>query len=177
MTDKRLQSSKFPSKGFLKKPVKWVKETFSRSQSRSTSPQPSTSGQENRDGEISSVQQAIVSSGSQDPVIGTSAALSQQGIFMYRCPIDEALIHFSSPYADHGASIQLSIQPNPEKPTSSTRSAVKDYATVALSFTTMLLKRLPDVVDPNPAKIAFGIAKVVLQIRDVRRCFFTPVLD
>lgn len=83
----------------------------------------------------------------------------------------------SSPYADHGASIQLSIQPNPEKPTSSTRSAVKDYAAVALNFITMLLKRLPDAVDINPAKIAFGIAKIVLQIRDVRRCFFTPVLD
>jgi hypothetical protein len=91
MTDQRLQGSKLPSKEFLKKPVKWVKETFSRSQSRSTSPQPSASRQENRDGEISSVQQAIVSLGAQDPVIGASAAIIQQGIFMYRCPIDEAL--------------------------------------------------------------------------------------
>ncbi|KIM38762.1 hypothetical protein M413DRAFT_75797 [Hebeloma cylindrosporum] len=32
----------------------------------------------------------------------------------------------------------------------------------------MLLKRLPDVVDLNPAKIALGITKLVLQIRDVR---------
>jgi len=54
---------------------------------------------------------------------------------------------------------------------------VNDYAAVAFSFTTMLLKRLPDVVDLNPAKITFGIAKVVLQIRDVRHSFFTPVLD
>ena len=91
MTDKRLQSSKLPSKGFLKKPVKWVKETFSRSQSRSTSPQPSASGQENRDGEISLVQHGILSLEAQEPVIGASAAISQQGIFMYRRPIDEAL--------------------------------------------------------------------------------------
>ena len=33
----------------------------------------------------------------------------------------------------------------------------------------MLLKRLPDVVDTNPAKIAFGIVKIVLQIKDVGR--------
>ena len=47
---------------------------------------------------------------------------------------------------------------------------MKDYAAVALSFTTMLLKRLPDAVDVNPAKVAFGVAKIVLQIKDVRRC-------
>ena len=33
----------------------------------------------------------------------------------------------------------------------------------------MLLKRLPDAVDTNPAKIAVGIVKIVLQIKDVRR--------
>ena len=33
----------------------------------------------------------------------------------------------------------------------------------------MLLKRLPDAVDTNPAKIAFGIVKIVLQIKDVGR--------
>jgi hypothetical protein len=33
----------------------------------------------------------------------------------------------------------------------------------------MLLKRLPDAVDANPAKIAFGIVKIVLQIKDVGR--------
>jgi hypothetical protein len=83
----------------------------------------------------------------------------------------------SAKYADKGASIQFSTEHNPAKSASGARSAVKDYAAVALSFTTMLLKRLPDAVDINPAKIAFGIAKIVLQIRDVRRCFFTPVLD
>ena len=33
----------------------------------------------------------------------------------------------------------------------------------------MLLKRLPGAVDTNPAKIAFGIVKIVLEIKDVRR--------
>ena len=33
----------------------------------------------------------------------------------------------------------------------------------------MLLKRLPDALDTNPAKIAFGIVKIVLQIKDVGR--------
>jgi hypothetical protein len=34
----------------------------------------------------------------------------------------------------------------------------------------MLLKRLPDAVDVNPVKVASGIIKIVLQIKDVRRC-------
>jgi hypothetical protein len=33
----------------------------------------------------------------------------------------------------------------------------------------MVLKRLPDAVDTNPAKIAVGIVKIILQIKDVRR--------
>ena len=33
----------------------------------------------------------------------------------------------------------------------------------------MLLKRLPDAVDTNPAKIAVGIVKIVLQIKYVGR--------
>ena len=33
----------------------------------------------------------------------------------------------------------------------------------------MLLKRLPDALDTNPAKIAFGIVKIVLEIKDVGR--------
>ena len=46
----------------------------------------------------------------------------------------------------------------------------KDIAVVAWSFTEMLLKRLPDAVDTNPAKMALGIVKIVLQIKDVRCC-------
>ena len=34
----------------------------------------------------------------------------------------------------------------------------------------MLLKRLPDALDTNPAKIAFGIVKIILEIKNVRRC-------
>jgi hypothetical protein len=34
----------------------------------------------------------------------------------------------------------------------------------------MLLKRLPDALDTNPAKVAFGIVKIVFQIKDVG-CF------
>jgi hypothetical protein len=90
MSDGRSQTPKEPSKGFLKAPKSWLKKTFS---SRSTSPQPSADGQENRGGELSSVHHAIVSSGRQwiDPVIGASATLSQQGIFMRCCPLDRAL--------------------------------------------------------------------------------------
>ena len=34
----------------------------------------------------------------------------------------------------------------------------------------MLLKKAPDVVDGNPVKVAFGIAKIILQIKDVCHC-------
>ena len=54
-------------------------------------------------------------------------------------------------------------------PTNRALSTAKDIAVVAWSFTEMLLKRLPDAVDTNPAKIAVGIVKIVLQIKDVRR--------
>jgi len=51
---------------------------------------------------------------------------------------------------------------------SSTSSIATDYARVTWSFTQMLLKRLPDAVDSNPVKMAFGIAKNILQIKEVR---------
>jgi hypothetical protein len=104
MTVGQSQTPKEPSKGFLKAPKNWLKKTFS---SRSTSPQPSAFEQENinRGGELSSVQHAIVSSGRQwiDPVIGASAALSQQGIFMRRCLLDRALIPASR--SSHSGSV------------------------------------------------------------------------
>lgn len=45
---------------------------------------------------------------------------------------------------------------------------MKDYAAVTLSFTTMLLKRVPDVLDPNPIKLGFNIAKILIRITEVR---------
>ena len=32
----------------------------------------------------------------------------------------------------------------------------------------MLLKKTPDAVDTNPVKIAFGLAKIILQLKEVR---------
>ena len=103
MSDGQSHTSKEPSKGFLKAPKNWLKKTFS---SRSTSPQPSADGQEIRGGESSSNQRASVSSGRQwiGPVIGTSAALGQEGIFMRRCP----WIERSAQHADHRTPAQLS---------------------------------------------------------------------
>jgi len=89
MTDGQLQPSEGHSKGFFKDTRKRFKKLFSGSSSRSTFPQPSASGQENRDGELS-VQHPNVSSGRQwiDPVIGPS---SQQGIFHASLSLDKAL--------------------------------------------------------------------------------------
>ena len=38
---------------------------------------------------------------------------------------------------------------------------------ISWRLTQSLLKRLPDVTDGNPVKIAFGIAKLILEIADV----------
>ena len=36
-------------------------------------------------------------------------------------------------------------------------------------FTQTLLKKLPDVADGNPVKVALGVAKLILDIKDVSR--------
>jgi len=52
---------------------------------------------------------------------------------------------------------------------SSYLSVAKDYASVTRSFTEMLLKKLPAALDPNPVKVAFSIAKIILEIKEVRQ--------
>ena len=104
MSDGQSQTPKEPSKGFLKAPKIWLKKTFS---SRSSSLQPSAFGQENRSGELSSVQHAIISSGPHwiDPVIDASPALTQRGIFYASL---SPWIKRSTQRADHRTPSQLS---------------------------------------------------------------------
>ena len=64
---------------------------------------------------------------------------------------------------------------NPTEPTLSTLETAKDYIGVGWSLTQMLLKKAPDAVDINPVKIAFGLAKIILQLKEVRRQFFSRV--
>ena len=64
---------------------------------------------------------------------------------------------------------------NPAEPTASTLEKAKDYIRVGWSLAQMLLKNIPDVVDTNPVKIAFSLAKVILQLKEVRRQFFSRV--
>jgi hypothetical protein len=54
-----------------------------------------------------------------------------------------------------------------EHPQSS--STVKDGLKVSLNFTQTLLKRLPEIVDGNPVKMALSLAKVILEIKEVSR--------
>ena len=57
---------------------------------------------------------------------------------------------------------------NAAEPTRSTLKTAKDYIGVGWSLVQMLLKKTPDAVDINPVKIAFGLAKIVLQLKEVR---------
>ena len=48
----------------------------------------------------------------------------------------------------------------------------KDRLGVASRFVQTLLKKLPGCVDTNPAKMAFSIAKVIIEIKDVGCCLY-----
>ena len=64
---------------------------------------------------------------------------------------------------------------DPPNPTRSTLETAKDYIGVGWSLAQMLLNKAPEAVDTNPVKMAFGLAKIVLQLKDVRRQFFSRV--
>jgi hypothetical protein len=49
------------------------------------------------------------------------------------------------------------------------KATVKEGLGVAARFAQTLLKKLPDCVDSNPVKMAFSIAKVIIEIKDVCR--------
>ena len=47
------------------------------------------------------------------------------------------------------------------------KEIAQDGLGVASRFVQTLLKRLPDCVDTNPVKVAFSIAKIIIEIKDV----------
>ena len=58
---------------------------------------------------------------------------------------------------------------NPQIPVSDWKATAKEGLGVASRFTQTLLKRVPECVDTNPVKVAFAIAKVIIDIKDVSR--------
>jgi hypothetical protein len=54
-------------------------------------------------------------------------------------------------------------------PVSDWKASAKEGLGVAFRFTQTLLKRVPECIDPNPVKVAFAIAKVIIDIKDVSR--------
>jgi len=52
-------------------------------------------------------------------------------------------------------------------PVSDWKATAKEGLGVASRFTQTLLKRVPECVDANPVKVAFAIAKVIIDIKDV----------
>ena len=45
----------------------------------------------------------------------------------------------------------------------------KDYLNVSKSFSVTLLKRVPEIVDGDPVKVAFNLAKLILDLKEVSR--------
>ena len=60
--------------------------------------------------------------------------------------------------------------PNSQTQVSDGKAITKDGLGVASRFVQTLLKRLPSCVDTNPVKVAFSIAKVIIEIKDVGCC-------
>ena len=48
--------------------------------------------------------------------------------------------------------------------------AIKDHLGVASRFAQTLLKKLLDCINTNPVGMAFSIAKVIIEIKDVGYC-------
>jgi hypothetical protein len=53
----------------------------------------------------------------------------------------------------------------------------KDYLSVTGSFLQLVLKKVPDAVDSNPVKVFFSLAKIVLELKEVRRLWALDILD
>ncbi|RXW20163.1 hypothetical protein EST38_g5706 [Candolleomyces aberdarensis] len=64
-----------------------------------------------------------------------------------------------------GKPVEATVGSSPAA-TSSRQSAAKDALKVTLNFTQTLMKKLPEIVDGNPVKMALGLVKVIIQIKD-----------
>jgi hypothetical protein len=56
---------------------------------------------------------------------------------------------------------------NTQAQISDQKGTTKESVKVAVRFTQTLLKKLPDCVTTNPVKMAFSVAKVIIEIKDV----------
>ena len=53
------------------------------------------------------------------------------------------------------------------------KATTKESFNVAVQFVQTLIKKVPECVDPNPVKMAFSIAKVIIEIKDVGYHIYT----
>ena len=53
------------------------------------------------------------------------------------------------------------------------KANTKESLNVAARFVQTLIKKVPECVDPNPVKMAFSIAKVIIEIKDVGYHIYT----
>ena len=93
-------------------------------------------------------------------------------------PRSALLVNLTVRLLPHSSLGMLTSYNTSKGPSSSCLSTAKDYARVTWNLTQMLLKRLPDAVDSNPVKMAFGIVKIILQIKEVRQhSSYWPLTD
>ena len=61
--------------------------------------------------------------------------------------------------------------PNSQTQVSDWKATAKDHLGVASRFTQTILKKLPECINTDPVKMAFSIAKVIIEIKDVGLLF------
>ena len=72
---------------------------------------------------------------------------------------------------DHRAGLTLTItETNSQMQAPDWKAITKDGLGVTSRFVQTILKRLPECVDTNPVKMAFSIAKVIIEMKDVGCC-------
>jgi len=94
-----------------------------------------------------------------------------QGEFAIRSPrICEIDLGYIEGLVGETSRASTPIQPastNPETQVSDRKTSAKENLEVASRFMQTLLKKVPDCVSTNPVKMAFSIAKVIIEIKDV----------
>jgi len=60
---------------------------------------------------------------------------------------------------------------DPQLAPPNTISTTKENLKVAGRFIQTLMTKVPEIIDGNPVKMAFSLAKVIITIKKVHRCF------
>ncbi|KAH6879365.1 hypothetical protein BKA70DRAFT_209215 [Coprinopsis sp. MPI-PUGE-AT-0042] len=105
--------------------------------------------------------------GSPSPAALASAPSTPQSIASTGSVPPSSTASLAAQHTESEATSQSGVSTgNNETPGPSGLDVAKDYLSVTGSFLQLVLKKLPDAVDSNPVKVAFSLAKAVLELKE-----------